>query len=360
MPLVPRQPPTVLVGALLACLVMSLAATASAGAFAGKAVWGPITRNGVNQFPLYRKLGAKIYEDDLYWWQIAPTRPADPANPSDPAYVWPAEVTQAITLAHRSGMQVMLQIIGAPSWANGGHSGFGWAPRDPVTFAQFATAAARRYPSVHLWMVWGEPDKQGNFQPEIPAEPGRPLTRAQAAAPHLYARMLNDAYGALKAVSRRNLVIGGCTFTTGAIDPRQWLENMVLPDGRPPRLDMWAHNPFSYSNPSFTAMHSPFDEVQFSDLPELEGWLRGHFHRTIPLFLSEFEIPTAPDDTFNFYVNPRVAARWVASALRLAHRTPWIYTLGWINLYDDLPLESGGLLTASGHPKPDFYAFKNG
>ena len=25
----------------------------------------------------------------------------------------------------------------------------------PADFADFATAAARRYPQVHLWMIWG-------------------------------------------------------------------------------------------------------------------------------------------------------------------------------------------------------------
>jgi hypothetical protein len=355
---------------LAALLCASLALTAApAGAFE-KAIWGPITRNGVNEFPLYHALGVKIYQDDLYWDQIAPSKPADPTNPRDPAYQWPAQIAQEISLAKRYRMRVMLQLISSPAWANGGHQGFGWAPQNPLDFAQFAEAAAREYPSVHLWMVWGEPTKEGNFEPELPQQQLQPLDSAEQAAPHLYARMLDGAYGALKHVNRRNLVIGGSTFTTGQIDPQQWLANMVLPNGKPPRLDMWGHNPFSYSQPSFSAAPSPLGEVQFSDLPELERWLRHHFHRTIPLFLSEFEIPTQRDCTFNFWVDPGEAAHWVTDALRLSRRTSWIYALGWINLYDSAPFtcgdgsaypyEAGGLFYANGKPKPDYYAFKNG
>ena len=171
--------------------------------------------------------------------------------------------------------------------------------------------------------------------------------------------MLDAAYGALKAVSRRNLVIGGCTYTTGALDPLQWIQNLRLPNGRPPRMDMWAHNPFSYKPPMFAGPPSPFDEVQFSDLHELEDWIEHYLHRRLPLFLSEFEIPTAPDQTFNFWVDPAVAAPWVTDALRSSRHWHEIYALGWINVYDDPPLETGGLLTAGGTPKPDFYAFEH-
>jgi hypothetical protein len=254
----------------------------------------------------------------------------------------------------------MLQIIGAPPWANGGHTDWSWAPRNPQDFATFAAAAARRYPSVHLWMIWGEPTHPGNFQPIAAALPGASLDRSQRAAPHLYARMLDAAYRALKRLGRRNLVIGGCTYTTGLLDPLQWIQNLRLPNGRPPRMDMYAHNPFSYQAPSLSAAPSPFDEVQFSDLPELAGWVDRYLHRGLPLFLSEWTIPTAPDQEFNFWVDPPVAAQWITAALRLARQWKRIYALGWIHVYDDPPFSFGGLLTAQGAPKPSFQAFADG
>ena len=159
-----RAARTAVIAACFAAIVSGVAPSA-ADAFA-KAIWGQITRNGVNQFPLYHQLGVRIFQMDLDWSQVAPTRPADPTNPADPAYEWPADVQQALTDAAPYHMRVLLQLINAPAWADGGHSGPGWAPRNPADFAAFAQAAAREYPGVHLWMIWGEPTKTGNFVPE--------------------------------------------------------------------------------------------------------------------------------------------------------------------------------------------------
>ena len=335
-----------------------MAAPAGAQAFY-KAIWGPVYRDGVYELPLYHQLGSSIYEFELPWATVAPTRPARPTDPDDPAYHWPLEVSQALAGARQFHMRVLLQITGAPPWANGGRNA-DWAPRNPRDFANFATAAARRYRSVHLWMVWGEPTRAPNFEPITPVAPFAKLSRAVRRAPHLYARILDAAYGALKQVSRSNLVIGGCSYTTGAIDTLQWIENLRLPDGRPPRMDMYAQNPFSYQQPNFSAAPSPFDEVQFSDLPRLAHWLDHYLRPGLPLFLSEFTIPTQQDEEFNFYVDPVVAAEWITDALRLSRRWHRIYALGWINVYDNPPYSYSGLITAAGVPKPGFKAWEDG
>jgi hypothetical protein len=350
------------VALLAAVLTALLAALAPAGASAfQKAVWGPLTFKGVNQFPLYRSLGAKIYETELNWNTVAVRKPKKPTSPSDPAYVWPAMLTKEIAAAKRYGMRVLIQVGNAPAWANGGHSGTGWAPKDATTYAQFIQAAARKYPSVHMWMIWGEPNRKGDFRPEVPAKyTETKLTNAQKAAPHLYALMLNDAYGVLKSVSNANVVIGGNTYTAGLIDPQQWLANLVLPNGKRPRMTMYGHNPFSYTVPLFGAAPSGYGEVQFSDLPRLEAWTKTYLGHPVPLFLSEFCVPTASDQTFNFYISPpSVAAKWVKDALVTAHHAGYISALGWVNVHDDLPVNSCGLIQQNGKRKPDFYAFQN-
>jgi hypothetical protein len=357
----PVKPTAHVRGALVVLAVLGalLCAPASALAFQ-KAIWGTPTVNGVNQFPLYHRLGVTIDETDLFWNQVAPTRPKHPTNPNDPAYHWPAAVAQAIDDGKPYHIQVLLQIRGAPPWANGGHTNPAWAPRNPKDFAAFAEAASRHYRSVHLWMIWGEPTRIGNFYPITRALAGAPLSGSQLTAPHLYARILDAAYATLKKVSRKNLVIGGCTYTTGIIDPLQWIQNLKLPDGKPPRMDMYGHNPFTYQDPTFTQPTSEFDMVQFSDLHELAGWVDRDLRPGMPLFLSEFTIPTAIDAEFNFNVNPVVAAQWVTTALQECRNWHRIYALGWVNVYDDPPRTAGGLLSASGTPKPDYYAFEHG
>lgn len=343
-------------------LTGALAALAPAGASAfQKAVWGPLTFRGVNQFPLYHTLGARIYETELDWSTVARREPERPTSPRDKAYVWPRTLTKEIAAAKRYHMRVLIEVGNAPAWANGGHHGDGWAPKDPRTYAQFVEAAAREYPSVHLWMIWGEPNRKGDFRPEVPAKYTQTrLTAAQKRAPHLYAQMLDAAYGVLKARSHANVVIGGDTYTAGLLDPQQWLANLVLPSGRRPRMNMYGHNPFSYTVPVFGAAASGYGEVQFSDLPRLEGWTRTYLGHPLPLFLSEFCVPTTKDQTFNFYIAPpAVAAKWVKDALVTARHARYIYALGWVNVHDQLPLNSCGLIQQNGQRKPDFYAFRD-
>jgi hypothetical protein len=330
---------------------------ASAHAFS-KAIWGPVFRNHVSQFPLYHQLGVSIYEEDLNWSLIAPRQPRHPTNPGDPAYRWPAELDQAIAQANRFHIRVLLQIIGAPRWSNGGHA-WNWAPR-PDAYAQFAAAAARHYPGVHLWMIWGEPTRRPNFQPLTPAAPGRALNRAQQVAPHNYARMLDAAYGALKHVARSNLVVGGSTYTTGDIDTLQWIQNLRLPNGRPPRMDLYAHNPFSWREPVFSNVPSPQGEVQFPDLQRLGRWIDRYLHKGLPIFISEWTIPTAVDREFTFYVDPPVQAKWISEGLRTARSWRRIYALGWIHVYDDPPTSYGGLISADGARKAGFNSFARG
>ena len=362
---------TALLAVLAVCLTCALpAVTASPAAAFSKAIWGHATYNGVDQFPMYKQLGVSIIELDLNWSEVAPTRPAQATNPSDPAYVWPASIQQMITEAASYHMRVLLQVIGSPPWANGGHPEWGWAPLKAPSYVSFVRAAAREYPSVHLWMIWGEPTKVGNFMPMQPALAGAALNSSQRASVELYAEMLDGSYGALKAISKKNLVIGGCSYTSGAIDPLQWIENLRLPDRKPPRMDMYAHNPFSYESPVFTRAPNEFGEIQFANLPELAGLVDRYLHRGLPLFLSEWTIPTANDETFNFAVDPSVAAQWVTEALRESRAWHRIYALGWVNVYDIGPcssvtnatgsLECGGLLSAGGSPKSDFYAFARG
>jgi hypothetical protein len=324
-----------------------------------KAVW-PVTYRGTNQFPLYRTLGARIYETTLDWNTVAPRQPTDPSDPTDPAYRWPQALAQEIVEARRYGMRVLIEVSNAPSWANGGHAGSGWAPKSPLTYAAFMQAAAREYPTVHLWMIWGEPNRRGEFRPEVPARYTETrLTPAQKRAPHLYAQILDDAYGVLKKASAKNIVIGGDTYTAGLLDPQQWISNLKLPDGKAPRMNMYGHNPFSYTIPLFGGAPSGYGEVQFRDLPRLEAWTKKYLRHRMPLFLSEFCIPTAVDQTFNFYISPpSVASEWVKDALVTSRRAGYIAALGWVDVHDTLPVNSCGLIAQDGKRKPDFYAFE--
>jgi hypothetical protein len=355
--------------ALVVALLSIFATPVDANAAEKKAIWGPLTMpDGSSAFPVYRDLGVRSLQVGLQWASSAPQRPSNPTDPSDPAYRWPAGLDGAIGEARRYGMRIMVLVNTSPGWANGGR-GLEWAPRNRH-YADFLTAASRRYPGVRHWMIWGEPSKPDRFQPLVEAT-GRRLTARQRRGPRHYARILDASYGALKRVSRRNKVIGGNTWTAGEVVPLNFIRAMRLPGGRRPRMDLYGHNPFTLRLPNLRKDTVAFGTADFSDLDALARWLdrygyRDRRGRRMRLFLSELSIPTDhANHEFPFYVPWRVQARWLTAALRIARRWDRIYTLGYLGLYDDPPRPDGlevnrGLITYSGERKPSYRAFRRG
>lgn len=335
-----------------------------------KAIWGPVERHGVSQFPIYADLGVGIFQMSVSWDEIAASRPTEPRNPADPAYRWPPAVDRAVAEASRHGIQVCLTIAGTPRWANGGRDAR-WAPRRPRDYAAFVAAAARRYPAVRHWMIWGEPTKASNFQP-LPVDRGRRLRGAERKGPRIYARMLDASYRALKRLSRRNVVIGGNSYTTGTVRPLRWIQALRLRGGRRPRMDLYGHNPFSYRRPVLSRPPLGGGLADFGDLDTLARWLDRHLRRPragrrkLKLFLAEYSLPTDhPNHEFNFYVTRATQARWIKVALRTARRWRRIYALAYLGLYDDPVRRDGdqverGLLERDGTRKPAYEAFRRG
>ncbi len=336
-------------------------------------MWGPLEVNGVSQFPIYEDLGVGLYQMDMSWADVAPTRPVNPRNPLDPAYRWPAKVDTALRETKRYGMQVSLLVMFSPSWANGGRSKE-WAPTRPQDYADFVEAASRRYPGLRHWMIWGEPSRDANFKP-MDRTAGQRLTLANTRGIGLYGRILDAAYVRLKRVSRRNIVIGGNTHTGGAVSPVDFIKGLSLGPRDPPRMDLYGHNAFTNREPDLSGGHNPQSGyLDFSDLDTLAGLLdrrlsrRGQRH--LKIFISEFFVPTDhPNSEFNFYVTRETQARWLRSALRITRRWSRIYTLGWFKLYDDPPCcplgthgddVHRGLLDHRGRRKPSYGVYKRG
>jgi hypothetical protein len=356
--------------AIVAALVAVSAVPAEAALTRKKSIWGPVEANGRSVFPTYRTLGAGIFQDKLNWSVIARSRPSSPTNPNDPAYEWPSHVDVAIRDGAAHGIKVALQVIGTPGWANGGRPR-NFAPRRRQYFTDFIIAAARRYPRVRHWLIWGEPSRRANFMPLAREVRGHPLPRAATRGPRIYARMLDSAYAALKRESRRNIVIGGNTWTAGDVGPLNFIRAMRLPGGRPPRMDLYGHNPLSNRRPDLRKTSLGPGLADFSDLDDLARWVDRYVGRPrgksrIKLFLSEFMLPTdhANRET-NFWVSRRAQASWLQSALRITRRWWRIYSLGWFALYDEDPRPGGdevnrGLLDYRGRPKPSYNVFRDG
>jgi hypothetical protein len=163
------------------------------------------------------------------------------------------------------------------------------------------------------------------------------------------------------------------TFSFGEVYPRDFARWMRLPNGKPPPLDLYGHNPFTTRFPDLS--HHGFrghpGARDFSDIDlfykELRDIYRGEyrrFRRRGPrLWLSEFTINS--DRTtreFDFYVSRSEQARWVRAAYRIAHTSPFVAGLGWIGLLDDPASDrigrTTGLMTYEGKRKPAYFAYK--
>ena len=73
-------------------------------------------------FPTMKSLNVEVVRIMLTWGGrdgVANKRPAKPTDPADPAYEW-GRYDRAIESASRAGIEVLLTIVGTPSWANGG------------------------------------------------------------------------------------------------------------------------------------------------------------------------------------------------------------------------------------------------
>ncbi len=336
-----------------AASVSPAAASPASGRPVRKLIWGPVTLpNGHSAFPVYHRLGVQVLQIDLNWADTTPTRPADPTDPRDPAYRWPAELASAVTQARRDHIALCFLVQGTPRWANGGRSS-DWAPKHASDYGHFLVAAARHYPSVRLWMIWGEPNRPGNFEPMPPNSP---------IGPRRYALLLNAGYHALKQVSPANTVIGGDTWSFGLVEPADFVRWMRLPDGKAPPLDDYGHNPFSIRFPNLSEQPYFKGGRDINDIDTLEGQLRSTYHRRVDLWLSEFTVSSDhPNRGFTFSVSRAAQARWLTAAYALAGSVPYVAGMGWFNLLDQAPPTRSslttGLLTYNQKPKPAYWAY---
>jgi hypothetical protein len=344
-----------LLAPLCAVLGLVLAQPAAPAEAALKSMWGPaVLPDGSSAFPTYKRLGVRVLQHQLSWREVATARPANPQDPADPAYRWPSSLDALVAEADRNGIKIALMVKRTPGWANG-NRGEQWAPTRLRDYADFMAAAARRYRTVRHWMIWGEPTRGDSF---------KPMPRNAPRGPRVYAKLLDQAYAALKRIRRSNVVIGGMTWTVGVVSAPKFIRWMKLPNGRRPRLDWFGHNPFSARLPKLSRPPYAAAVRDFSDLDTLYREVRRAYRgRPAPrLWLSEFTVSATRDNrAFGFHVSERAQARWLSAAFRIACSQRYIAGLGWYTLLDEPDQTTGltsGVLDSTGSPKPAFEAYR--
>jgi hypothetical protein len=290
-------------------------------------------------------LGVKIVRYTLNWNQIAASQPTVATNPSDSAYNW-SDADTVVDALHSQGMTVVLQLLGTPSWANGGLPA-NYAPTSGTSFAGFAKAAAHHYPWVTRWLIWDEPNQARWLRP--------------TSASVYTTRLLNPAYAAIHSVIRSAQVGGGVTAprgSTGGVSPVAWLTAMHKAHAR---LDAYAYNPYPL-NPK---RESPLaggcttcSTITMSAIGRLTKLVTTDFGRA-RIWLTEYGYQTNPPDPF-LGVSQALQARYIGEGAYQAYRTGRVDMLIQY-LYRDEPNISrfqSGLVTVKDAPKLAYAAFQ--
>jgi hypothetical protein len=334
--------------------------------------------------------GAGIVRVNLTWSQVAPARRPrhfSPAAPASPGYRW-ASIDTAIRDLSAKGLQVLLNITNAPSWAEGAHrprhvQPGTWRP-NAAQFAAFATAAARRYdgrfpdrqqpgavlPRVMYWQAWNEPNLDVALTPQW-NQVGHNFTPA---SPGIYRSLLNAFYSGVTGVARSNVVVAaglapygnapGVSFPGGFRMPPVTFDRTLFL--RPVHLDVLAQNTYPILGPLWHA-YQP-DDVAVADLYKVVGVLHAaeRAGRALPrgpkrLWVTELGWDSNPPNPGGVPVDEQ--ARWYEQALYVL----WRQGVDTVLLFQivDAPCVPNcastyqmGLYYLNGKPKPAAIAFR--
>ena len=114
----------------------------------------------------------------------------------------------------------------APIWATGNAPGRPDidATYDPsaAEFGAFVRAAAQRYPGVHYWSIWNEPNQAGVADAAVAARSRATRPRWVPTAPRSTARLVDAAWTALQETGHgSDTILVGETAPKGDLDARE-------------------------------------------------------------------------------------------------------------------------------------------
>jgi hypothetical protein len=306
--------------------------------------------------------GASVIHTNANWATIAPTRPASALSGDDPAYRI-ADLDQLVAAASQHGLRVMVTIVGTPKWANGGTTP-NHMPRRLSDLTAFAHMLATRYNghnghgSVSLWSVWNEPNLQLFLTPQFSGK--------TVVSPGLYAKLYKAAYAGIKAGNSSAAVAIGETSPEGrdkpistagqgqSVAPATFARLLARTKGL--KFAAYAQHPYP-TTPSGKALSlARYPNVTLPNLPRFEKDLAKFFHRTVPIWITEYGHQTKPAQARG--VTYAQQAAYAKQALAYAKTDKNVDMFVWFTLRDSAsnPWKSG-LEQSNGAHKPAFASF---
>jgi hypothetical protein len=337
--------------------------------------------------------GASVIRIPVSWLGVAPTRPADASDPSDPAYNWSA-LDSDVELVTAAGLSPILSVNAAPAWAEGpgmpkNATPGSWRP-SASAFGAFATALSRRYsgrypdplhagstlPLVRDYEAWNEPNLSVFLAPQWQ----RTATGYQPASPALYRGLLNAFYAGVKSVLPHAIVATGGLGPYGdppgdqRMQPVQFLRALLcisvllkpLPCPAPAHFDALAQHTYAIGSPFKRALNA--DDVSIPDFYKLERPLAiaERSGRVLPagpkaIWVTEVSYDSDPPDPQA--VPMSTFERWVAETLYELW-SEGVSLVTWFLIEDEPPIPNyadtsqSGMYFLNGQPKPAQRAFR--
>jgi hypothetical protein len=304
---------------------------------------------------------ASIIRATADWRAIAPTRPRNALNSNDPAYHL-NDLDDLVRLAQQRGIQVMITIWGTPKWAN--PKGPNRAPLHLADLTRFAHALADRYsgrhpglPYVGHYSVWNEPNLGIFLEPQFDAK-GRPIS------PRIYASIYKAAYAGIKAGNRAALVAMGETSNQGRDHPLKGINDSTAPGTfahllslqKGLRFDAYATHPYATRPNLPPTQKVRWPNVTMTQLKRFETSLNSWFHRTVPVWITEYGYETRPAEPAGVTLSQQ--AVYMSRVMRQLRADPQVQMFIWFIFRDSkTSLWQSGLFSASGAQKPAYRTF---
>ncbi len=306
---------------------------------------------------LMTDLGAKVLRVDLRWDAVAPTKPARPRDPNDPAYKW-AQYDKIVNAAAARGARVLFTVWGTPPWAVDRSVSttarfpqtYSIRPRNASDLGDFAFAAATRYAprGVRQWEAWNEPNIPLFLRPQYQRRNGTWVP----VSPATYSAMARSFYTAIKSVDRGATVAGPVTAPAGdqcpsscpdspdgRVTPIRFLQEIAKPGLRPP-MDVYSHHPYPITRPRDIS----FPGASYIDLYNLDRLTKAidrTYLRGKKLWLTEFGFSTRPVPEYPTAFSKPQQAEYLVDAYRRVRGNPRVALFTWYFLQDNGGWTSG-------------------
>ncbi len=304
--------------------------------------------------------GASVIYTTASWPALAPQKPASASNGDDPAYKL-ADLDELVAQSSLYGLRVMIDVTGTPKWANGGKAP-NVMPTRLSDLTTFTHMLASRYNGqsgrgvVSLWAVWNEPNIQLFLTPQFVGK--------KIVGPANYAKLYKAAYAGIKAGNPRAKVAIGSTSARGRDKPLAGTSASVAPgtfarllaQQKGLKFDAWAHHPYPTSPNLPPLQKVRYPNVTLSTFPTFEAGLKRFFHRSVPIWITEYGHETKPAEPHGVTLAKQAA--YAKQALAIAKSDPNVQMFIWFVFRDSAgnPWQSG-LFSAGGSPKPAYSAF---